>query len=302
MKANLTKTTKQGRTMPITDKDINMLQHIGRWWCLGADHIVRAGLQEADIKRLYEPEDDPDKEKERKRRHHTVRTRLGNMLNSNEEPLHAAYLARFGKAYWLSANGGAIIGAPFNTYHNHSNVSRVPHAWAAADVGMRIEREGFKIYSERETNTGETIDREEIWDNDNPLTPHIAPNNVAEKMMRPDMTIPTEDGKFIFVEVERKINGSKSYYERKLNSYYSNPRVAGIWYITDKVAIANRLNRVNAKVAPNHHPLHFLTIPMKTHEHTRYTTFTGWDKSDQLAQTLTNLGALPAREGDYGNV
>lgn len=277
MTRTITKVTNRARLINVQERDIQNLTLLARWWCITPEHMARDGLTETEIKEIWES-DTPEAEKKRLLLKRSERRRMTKLGTVTPYLLTSGYAQNFGSVYWLTAHGARLTGAPFKGYPS-GNLTRAPHAWAAADIGMRLEREGYRVFSEREFACGETVDREVIWDK-----PHSS--------LRPDITIPTEDGKYIFIEVERKINGTRSYYERKLNTYLANPRVAAVWYITDKKVVAQRVHGVYQRVKPNHPPKPFRVLPMQTLEN-HYTSFTGWEKNaESLTRQLTELGAV----------
>lgn len=278
----------------IQERDQYLLTTIGKWWCITPDHLLRTLLTNQQTQQHYTHNTTTPEQKETLRKtRRNLRERLEKLQKTDPPLVTTGYLPGKKITYWLTPAGGETIGAPFTKYP-HGNTQRAPHAWAAADIGIRLQQEGYTVYSERETATGETTDRTtEIWEPGNPInpTPGSKATNPHHHTMRPDLTIPTTDGRFIFIEIERKISGVRSYYERKINSYLANPKIAAIWYITDKPVVAKRLNTVHQRIKNNHPPKPFRILPMTTHPN-GYTQFTGWDKHTQeLTQTLTELKA-----------
>lgn len=235
--------------MIYTQRDIDMIRFIARWWCVSAAHYVRHTLPPEHWEPHYLHDADPDR---RRLDAHAVTRRLGKLSRlARYAPIHVARGHRGTEnAYWATSAGGELLGANFAKWA-YGNVNRATHSWAATDIGMYLERAGLRVYSEREFANGWTIDNEEVrggkFHNAKPGSQSSNPDHG----MRPDLAVAGDDpdyDNFVFVEVERDHGQGYSKYYKKLASYYANERVAAVWYCVDTPSIGRRIKKAHLEM------------------------------------------------------
>lgn len=110
-----------------------------------------------------------------------------------------------------------------------ASFQNVAHAFMAADIGMHLERAGFKVFSEREVITSTTVAGQRI---DYQLQSTFQPGGSGKPVVKtPDIAIPSSTTKnFIAVEIERDEDRPLRVYTDKLRAYQGNPSIAKVWY------------------------------------------------------------------------
>lgn len=291
----ITRTKRDGSVegLYLTERDVEFVKFAAKWWCVSADHFIRATHPQSEWEDVYLRGESLDW---RKSKYHAVSRRMNKFAKLDQySPLYAARVDRANTAYWCTPWGGELIGAPWTKYPS-GNVTRAAHAWAACDVGVQLEQMGYTIYSEREFANGHTVDSEVVMGGKftNPLETSQSPNK--DHGMRPDLAIAGTDDRFVFIEVEREAGASPAKYRNKLMNYYTHERVAAVWYLTDKPSTARRIKRIHEELKDTSRDMPVRVLKMENAFY-NYAYSRGFN-SDLCVSDLKLIGAL---QGDLTN-
>jgi hypothetical protein len=157
-----------------------------------------------------------------------VRDRMGVMSRiARHAPVRILPVAAQAIGYYPSRGGGKMV-SPWEdiqpaVWQNYA------HAFMAADIGMHLERAGFKVLSEREIGTGRTVNGDII---EHALASDFRGGQGGRAIQkRPDIVVPsTTSLNYIAVEIERDENRPLRVYRDKLQAYQSNPNITKVWY------------------------------------------------------------------------
>lgn len=243
----ITRTTRQGATegVYLTERDLDFVRLAARWWCINPDLYLRYAYPQQEWGYAYLEEENSAW---RKNHYRSIRRRMSKFADLDYSPLlHAARVDRESIAYWCSSAGGELIGAPFTAYR-HGNVSRAAHAWAAADTGIALERDGLQVYSEREVGSGFTVDGEPVIGGVLGIN-YLKKDDPQINAVRPDLLITNDEGQVIVVEVERHLGAVRTKFYNKLLAYYGQERIAAVWYLTEHTSIARSIKAAESEVS-----------------------------------------------------
>lgn len=241
------RTTLQGRDQGIKlqSRDIEFLQHSARWWVTTPDAFVRA----------YQPESvwgpayiDGDQEL-RDRLAYSVRRRMSRLCSTDtgvRPLLGQGYAGPTEGVFWITMEGARLIGAPWGAYPQ-AHLNAVSHAVFATDVGLDLERQGYTVYSERETSLGRNVLGEDVIGGRLETASRTSRSPNPHHGQRPDLSLVGPDGRLIAIEVERTQKAEHKY-KKKLLTYagLDDDRISSVWYVTPSTSIARRVRKVHS--------------------------------------------------------
>lgn len=237
MKAILERTTRTGRRQGIelTERDLNFIALAARWGCITADHHIRHEHPHAGWAGCYQG-GEYQEWRTRKRRGVIRRmTRWGDL--GSESLLSVARGPGAEPAFAATKRGGDWLGETLDTW-TFQRITRMPHTWAVADIGMELERAGLTVYSEREFHSGWTITGEEV---------HGGPSETT----RPALAITGQDSgrdDYLAVEVESDSGRGFAAYRKELRGYYEDQRCAAVWYCVDTASTGRRIKKAHQEM------------------------------------------------------
>lgn len=211
-------------------RDKERLSFIARWYCVSPMHLLR---REEDIN-LWHPMwhkwegDQAERDRVILTRLNGLRRRMLYMRRIQPHPPVAAENASATTiGYYATQFGGAMVSPWANI--RPAAFQNIAHSFMATDIGMQLERSGFRVYSEREVATRTTVHGRPI---SNPLASTFNPGQGGSPTTKtPDLVVPSRSTEnFIAIEIERDENRPLRVYREKLRAYQSNPHIHKVWY------------------------------------------------------------------------
>lgn len=236
----------------VTERDKKRLVALARWYTLSAGHITRmerdaslwhpssSALSEAEVRRKYATAVD------------TTRRRFYQLARVEERPgtsigplLGASRTDAGATTYWVTRYGVTEAELPWQ-FKPGIYEAFTQHAWFAADIGMQIERAGFRVLSERELSSGLDRFHDVVGQR---FTSYFEQPSGGRVTKKPDVAVlsPHNDD-YLAVEVERHQRKQVRQYVEKLQAYQLNSRVRAVWYICNNKTTADRVFRAANKV------------------------------------------------------
>lgn len=288
------------RGVRITDRDIDRIRLLGRWYTLSPAHLARREQDPA----IWHPDHPnsvtPAAAEQWARAVDNVRHRLTRLKQITSDPARkigpfvGADIGNNSKTTWFATPIGATAAALPWTLRHTINPLSTAHAWMAADIGMPLEALGLTVVSEREITTG-------VNHRGDPLPNSLASlhftKNGSQVRKIPDLAILGPNG-HIAIEVERETSRNLNVYRDKLAAYERNPTVAAVWYICARQSIANRVGNAAGSVFGTTSTFPLRVSIAKTTE-TGYTPFNPIGRKATVVD-LANLIGVDALEGLIG--
>lgn len=228
-----------------TDTDRDRLAFLARWYCASPDRLVRAELDPKfwDPALTGLPEGEATAEYVSRLR--AIKQRLWKLGSVEENPgnhtgpfVGSALVGDGKTAYFATRYGTSVASIPWR-FRSSINPQFAAHAWMAADIGMQIERLGYRVLSERELSTGWDRHGQEFATQVESKYVTSSGQSVTKK---PDIAVLSADEEsFIAVEVERDLNRPIPTYREKLRAYQDNAAIKAVWYVCISETTAARV-------------------------------------------------------------
>lgn len=256
--------TNKGRDFGVrlTDTDLARVRLLGRWYCLTLDHLTRAELDPTH----WHPDHITDNTDGRvstayEKKAYLIRRRLAKLVRIEENPaahvgpvVAAAELYERRTGWHATRYGITAAGLPWS-FRPAVNPRFAHHAWAAASVGMQIERAGFTVLSEREIATGTDQHGDDITARLN--SEYSGPHGGRQVTKKPDLAVLSPGGtNYVAVEVERWNDRPLRDYTEKLTAYQDNTAIKAVWYLCGSETVQSRVIQAATKIGlPTDFPL-----------------------------------------------
>lgn len=283
--------TEEG--LSLTQRDVDFIKFTARWWCTSIDHYIRK-TEPRD--KWYPLFSNSEEDAWLNNKRFALRRRFNKFSDLDHSSfLTTGVLDNKKTAYWCTTSGGELVGAPWDRYPS-GNVTRAIHAWAACDIGTFIESAGGTVYSEREFATGETVNHEPVEGGRFQNAIDNTQESQVENTVRPDLAIPGDDGKFIYIEVERKVRRGIKDYKRKLESYFANDRVSTVWYLVEDHITAKSLIQLTKDLSALNRDMPVRIVRLNINN-ALYTEADDGLLSDACSNDLQSIGKQPLSLG-----
>lgn len=256
--------TNKGRDFGVrlTTTDLDRVRLLGRWYCLTLDHLTRAELDPSHWHPEHTSADlDDGVSDEYDKKAYLIRRRLAKLVRIEENPaahvgpvVAAAELYERRTGWHATRYGITAAGLPWS-FRPAVNPRFAHHAWAAASVGMQIERAGFTVLSEREIATGTDRHGDDITARLE--SEYTGPQGGRQVGKKPDLAVLSPGGtRYVAVEVERWNDRPLRDYTEKLTAYQNNTDIEAVWYLCGSETVKSRVIQAAMKIGlPKDFPL-----------------------------------------------